>query len=47
MRDRTETLAIGSPVPEFALSAANRAGMFSLRELLGEVLVVEFLRGTW
>jgi peroxiredoxin len=47
MRDRTETLAVGSPAPEFALSAANREGLFSLRELLGGVLVVEFLRGTW
>ena len=47
MRDRTETLAVGSPAPEFALRAANREGIFSLRELLGEVLVMEFLRGTW
>jgi peroxiredoxin len=47
MRDRTETLAVGSVAPEFALSAANREGLFSLRELLGGVLVVEFLRGTW
>jgi len=47
MRDRTGTLAIGSPAPEFALRAANREGVFSLRELLGGTLVVEFLRGTW
>ena len=48
MRDRTETLAIGSQAPGFSLPAANFEGRFSLVELLQHgPLIVEFLRGTW
>jgi len=48
MRDRTETLQVGSQTLEFSLSAANREGTFSLGEMLRRgPLIVEFLRGTW
>jgi hypothetical protein len=48
MRRKTETLEIGSRAPAFTLSAANRAGVFSLDDLLSRaLLIVEFLRGTW
>jgi peroxiredoxin len=48
MRDRTETLAIGSRAPEFSLSSANRESEFSLSALLARgMLILEFLRGTW
>jgi hypothetical protein len=48
MKNRTETLGIGSPAPGFALSAANREGSFSLAELISRgPLIIEFLRGTW
>jgi len=48
MRDRTETLAIGSRAPEFSLSFANREGLFSLSGMLAQgTLILEFLRGTW
>jgi peroxiredoxin len=47
MREST-TLRVGDQAPEFTLAAANRAGEFSLQELLrGGALVIEFLRGTW
>ncbi len=48
MRDRTETLVVGSQAPEFLLPAANREGIFSLSGFLSRGnLVIEFLRGTW
>ena len=48
VRNRTETLEVGSPAPEFSLGAANREGVFTLGSLrLGGTLVLEFLRGTW
>jgi len=48
MKDRTETLEIGSGAPEFSLSAANREGLFSLGGFLDHgPLIFEFLRGTW
>jgi len=48
MADSTETLQVGERAPEFALSAADREGRFSLRELIQRgPVVVEFLRGTW
>ncbi|HZQ19710.1 MAG TPA: hypothetical protein VFA90_13400 [Terriglobales bacterium] len=48
MLDRTQTLRVGSPAPEFAVSAANREGMFSLRQLVSQgTVILEFLRGTW
>ena len=48
MKDRTETLEIGSKAPDFSLSAANREGVFSLGDLLAKgPLILEFLRGTW
>lgn len=48
MKDRTETLAVGSKAPDFSLSAANREGMFSLGGFLVKgPLILEFLRGTW
>jgi peroxiredoxin len=48
MKNRTETLEIGSPAPDFSLGAANREGTFTLRGLLAAgTLVLEFVRGTW
>jgi hypothetical protein len=48
MQDRTQTLAIGSPAPDFTLSAANLPGSFRLSEILRQgPVIVEFLRGTW
>jgi hypothetical protein len=48
MQNRTETLEIGSPAPQFDLFAANREGKFSLSGLVsGGKLILEFLRGTW
>jgi len=48
MKDRTETLEIGSRAPDFALGAANREGQFTLGGLLSQgTLILEFLRGTW
>jgi peroxiredoxin len=48
MKNRTETLEIGSGAPDFSLAAANREGTFTLGGLLAEgPLILEFLRGTW
>lgn len=48
MKNRTETLEIGSRSPEFSLAAANRKGTFTLGGLLAQgTLILEFLRGTW
>lgn len=48
MQDHTETLRIGSPAPDFTLTAANRERPISLSGLLASgSLIVEFLRGTW
>jgi hypothetical protein len=48
MQNRTDTLEIGSPAPDFSLGAANREGTFTLRGLLTQgTLILEFLRGTW
>ena len=48
MKDRTETLEIGSIAPGFSLLAANRVGTFTLDGLLAQgTLILEFLRGTW
>ena len=48
MKNRTETLEIGSRAPDFSLAAANREGTFTLRGLLEQgTLILEFLRGTW
>jgi peroxiredoxin len=48
MKDRTDTLEIGSRAPDFSLSAANREGVFSLGSFLAQgPLIFEFLRGTW
>jgi hypothetical protein len=48
LRDRTDTLEVGSPAPGFSLAAANREGIFSLAQLLARgTLILEFLRGTW
>ncbi len=48
VKNRTETLEIGSRAPDFSLGAANREGIFTLGGLLAEgTLVIEFLRGTW
>ena len=44
----TETLKVGDRAPEFELSAANRDGSVSLKQLLQRgPVIVEFLRGTW
>jgi hypothetical protein len=48
MQNRTDTLEVGSPAPDFSLGAANREGTFTLRGLLAQgALILEFLRGTW
>jgi hypothetical protein len=48
MRNRTETIDIGSPAPEFSLTAANRDGTFTLDGLVAQgKLIFEFVRGTW
>jgi len=48
MQNRTDTLEVGSRAPAFALSAANREGIFSLPSLIARGRVIlEFLRGTW
>lgn len=48
MKDRTETLEIGSRAPDFSLAAANREGAFTLAGFLARgPLILEFLRGTW
>ena len=48
MKNRTETLEIGSRAPDFSLGAANREGTFTLGGLLEQgALILEFLRGTW
>ena len=48
MKDRTETLEVGSLAPHFSLGAANREGTLTLDGLLaGGTLIIEFLRGTW
>ena len=45
---QTETLKVGDRAPDFALSAANREGGVSLKQLLERgPLILEFLRGTW
>ncbi|MFY9675295.1 MAG: hypothetical protein WCB53_17860 [Terriglobales bacterium] len=50
MKDRTDTLEIGSKAPDFSLSAANCDGAFMLGGFLAQgqsPLILEFLRGTW
>jgi hypothetical protein len=48
MKNTTETLHVGSAAPPFTVSAANRAGSFSLKNLIARgTLILEFLRGTW
>ena len=48
MKNRTETLEIGSLAPYFSLGAANREGTFALDGLLAQgKLILEFVRGTW
>jgi hypothetical protein len=48
MKNRTDTLEIGSRAPEYSLQAANREGTFTLAGMLAQgTLVLEFLRGTW
>jgi len=49
MKDRTETLEIGSRAPEFSVPSANWEGStFALSTLLERgPVIVEFLRGTW
>ena len=37
MQNRTDTLEIGSPAPDFSLGAANREGTFTLQERIGTV----------
>jgi hypothetical protein len=48
MKNRTDTLEIGSRAPDFSLEAANREGTFTLAGLLvAGTLILEFVRGTW
>jgi peroxiredoxin len=48
IKNRTQTLAVGSLAPTFTLQAANREASFSLEHLIARgPLIVEFLRGTW
>jgi peroxiredoxin len=45
---QSSTLHVGDPAPDFSLPAANREGIFKLRDLLAQGAVwIEFLRGTW
>jgi len=45
MKNRTETLEVGSLASGFSLEAANREGRFTLIDLLvRDMLVLEFLR---
>jgi peroxiredoxin len=48
MQARTDTLASGSPAPEFTLKAVNEEASYSLSELISDhKVIVEFMRGTW
>jgi peroxiredoxin len=49
MKNRTETLEIGSLAPDFSLPSANpEGGIFTLSTMLEQgSVIVEFLRGTW
>jgi hypothetical protein len=48
VKNRTETLEIGSRAPDFSLAAANREGTFTLGDFVAQgALILEFLRGTW
>jgi peroxiredoxin len=48
MKNRTDTLEIGSRAPNFSLRAVNREGTFALDGFLSKgPLILEFLRGTW
>jgi peroxiredoxin len=48
VKNRTDTLEVGSGAPDFSLTAANREGTFTLGDLLAQgPLILEFLRGTW
>jgi peroxiredoxin len=48
VKNRTQTLVVGSAAPAFTLRAANGEGAFSLSNFLSRgPLVIEFLRGTW
>jgi hypothetical protein len=48
VKNRTETLEIGSLAPYFSLGAANREGTITVDGLLARgKLILEFLRGTW
>jgi peroxiredoxin len=48
VKNRTETLEVGSSAPAFSLTAANREGTFTLGSLLAKgAVILEFLRGTW
>jgi hypothetical protein len=48
MKNRTQTLEVGSLAPYFSVGAANREGTFTLDGLLAQgKLVLEFLRGSW
>ena len=47
-KQHSDTLRVGDRAPQFALSAANLAGTYSLSSVLGRgPAIVEFLRGTW
>ncbi len=45
-KDHTETLRIGDPAPEFSLPSAD-GRTYSRDDLLGEVSMIVFFRGTW
>jgi peroxiredoxin len=49
VHNRTETLEVGLPAPEFSLPSVNWEGsIFTLSTILGRgAVIVEFLRGTW
>jgi hypothetical protein len=49
VHNRTETLEVGLPAPEFSLPSVNWEGsIFTLSTILGRgAAIVEFLRGTW
>jgi len=48
VKNRTQTLVVGSAAPAFTLPAGNGEGAFPLPNFPSRgPLIIEFLRGTW
>lgn len=47
MPRKSRKLKVGDRAPSFSLEDAVSGGTFTLKELLGQPLVVIFFRGTW